>query len=782
MIHRPHFYKYRPFRFTASIAPLTSLLLIFLIATSLTVRAQIPNGAWRDHLPYNDGKRLAEAGNKIFCSTSGGGLFSFNVEDNSIEKHSKVNGLSDADISCIAFNQELEILIIGYNNGNIDLVKNDSVYNIPDIKRKIIVGEKSINSFFFRDNFAYLACGFGMVLVDMVKHEIKDTYMFGEGGSQIKVNDITFDGQFLYAATEEGIYKADIDNPNLVDYNAWQKLQALPDKNAYYPFLAWHGNRLFTVYHNPGSQHDDIIVVSNDTWQVWVKSQNDNFGFMGEQAGKLVVCAGEHTSLYDQEDKLVRDVSSYYAKHAILDSRDGLWYADPVSGLVKITDAGSGNIVCPNGPAFRTAGDMEATAGKLWIGGGTEGTKWSSYGAYEFIDGYWKSYNNHTEPGMEGFLNVSEIAIDPTDVSHVVGGSNGYGIIDFKDQQLVGITDETNSILKPVSGFGHGYVNVTGVDIDAEGSLWVSTNFSNEPVYRRKASGEWESIDLQYKNFGVETRIGDILATSLGQIWLLIQNDGILVFSADRENSVEERFFAVINQEGDLLDRVYSLAEDKDGNIWVGTNKGPAEYFNPGQIFEEESIVAYQPKIPRNDGTNLADLLLSTEKINCIAIDGANQKWFATEKSGVFLESPDGLKEIHHFTEGNSPLFSDNVLTLGVKNETGEVFFGTDRGIVSFKGQATEGGDDFGKVYVYPNPVRETYEGDITVTGLASNVNVKITDISGNLVYETQALGGQAIWNGRNFDGERVHTGVYLIFCTNDDGSKTHVTKLLFIH
>lgn len=781
-MHCTHFYNYRLFRFAAVITPMTAWLFIFLIATSLTGRAQIPNGAWRDHLSYNDGKRLAEGGNKIFCSSTGGGLFSFNVEDNSIEKHSKVNGLSDADISCIAFNPAFEMLVIGYKNGNIDLVKKDSVYNIPDIKRKIIVGEKSINSFFFRENYAYLACGFGIVLMDMVKHEIKDTYMFGEGGSQIKVNDITFDGQFLYAATDEGIYKANIDNPNLVDYNAWQKLQALPDKNASYRFLAWHGNRLFTVYHNSSSQNDDIIVVGNDTWQLWVNSQNDNLGFMGEQAGKLIVCAYFHTSLYDQEDKLVRDVSSYYAKHAIVDSRGGLWYADPVSGLVKIGEDGTGSIICPNGPAYRTAGDMDVKSGKFWVGGGTDASKWTSFGAYEFDNEYWKSYNNLVYPAMEGFLNVSKISIDPTDVNHVVGGSYGYGIIDFKDGAFLSITDETNSILKPVPGYGHGYVNVTGLNMDKEGSLWVSTTFSDAPVYRRKISGEWESIELNYEHFGVTTRIGDILPTSFGQVWLLLQEAGVLVFSADRANADQEVSFDVKNQEGDPLKPVYSLAEDKDGNIWIGTSKGPVEFFNPSQIFDGGNIVGHQPIIPRNDGSNLADLLLSTEKINAIAVDGANQKWFATEKSGVFLVSPDGLKEIHHFTEANSPLFSDNVLTLAVNDETGEVYFGTDKGIVSFKGQATEAGDNFGKVYVYPNPVRENYEGDITVTGLARDVNVKITDISGNIVYETKALGGQAIWNGRNFNGERVHTGVYLVFCTNEDGSKTHVTKLLFIH
>ncbi len=771
-----------PAHFPFALCPLTFLFVIALLGASLPVNAQIPNGAWRDHLPYNEGKRLAEGGNKIFCSTSAGGLFSFNVQDNSIDKYSKINGLSDADITNIAFNPGNEMLVIGYSNGNLDLMKKDSIFNIPDIKRKIIVGDKSINSCFFRENFAYMACGFGVVLLDMAKHEIKDTYMFGEGGTQISVNDITFDGQFLFAATEEGIYKADINNPNLVDYNAWQKLQALPAKNASYPFLAWHGNRLFTVYHNPVTKHDDILVLGESTWQLWENSKAEYYAFIGEQSGKLVVCADQHISLYDQDDNLIRDVPGQRPRHAIVDSKNGLWYADPVGGLARVNDNGESGMIYPNGPAFRTAGDMDSKSGELWVGAGTEATKFSGYGAYEFKDETWKSYYRVTTPEMEGFWNVSEIAVDPTDFTHVVGGSNGYGIIDFKDGAFLSITDETNSILKPVEGYGHAYVNVTGVDIDAEGDLWVCTNFSYEPVYRRKANGEWESIKLQYKNFGVGTRVNGILATSAGQVWLLVQNDGILVFSADRENSVQERFFSVVNQEGDLLDRVYSLAEDKDGNIWVGTNLGPVEYSNPSQIFDDASVSGYQPLIPRNDNSGLADLLLSTEKINDIVVDGANQKWIATEKSGVFLESPDGLKEIHHFTTENSPLFSDNVLAMAVKEENGEVFFGTDKGIISFKGQATEGGDDFGKVYVYPNPVRENYEGDVTVTGLARDVNVKITDISGNLVYETKALGGQAIWNGRNFNGERVHTGVYLVFCTNDDGSKTHVTKLLFIH
>jgi len=760
---------------------ITGLAGLIFYGTWLSVYGQMPVGSWRDHLPYNQARRVAEAGNKIYCSTQGGGLFSLDRDDNSLRKISKATGLSDADISSIGYSAEHNMLVIGYTNGNLDLVRNDSIMNIPDIKRKILVGDKSLNSFFFRGDFAYVASGFGIVVLNLAKKEIRDSYLFGEGGSQIRVNDITSDGQFIYAATAHGIYKGDIGSPNLVDYNAWEKLTALPDPELPYRFLAWYDNRLLTVYRNTGRGYDDIIEITGNDWNLWQNNRDDRYDYFGEQSGNLTICGEAKTRVYNSQGQMIREANSYYAKHALLDSRNVLWYAHPESGLVRTEESGEVTVLFPNGPAFRSAGDMEARSGKLWVGGGTEETKWTGNGSYSFIDEMWNSYNYRTIPALDGFLNINRISIDPLDDNHIMGGSYGYGVVEFRNGELIGISDERNSILKPVPGYGHDYVLVNGTDFDPEGNFWVSTNFSDNPVYRRKNTGEWESIELNYEGFGVNTRIGDILATSTGQIWLLIQNDGILVFNTDRDNPAE-KFFAAENQEPKLLDRVYSLAEDKDGNIWVGTNLGPVIYFDPAGVFGTEKITGYQPEIPRNDGTQFVDLLLSTEKINAIVVDGANQKWLATEKSGVFLVSADGKKELRHFTEENSPLFSNNVQTLAVNDKSGEVFFGTDKGIVSFRGQATEGGDDFGKVYVFPNPVRENYDGDITVTGLARDVNVKITDISGNIVYETTALGGQAIWNGRNFRGERVHTGVYLVLCTNDDGSKTHVTKLLFIH
>jgi hypothetical protein len=229
-------------------------LLCFFILPGVFSFSQIPNGTWRDHLPYGNAKKIAEIGNKIYCATNGG-MFSYNKSDNSLQRYSKVNGLSDIDISTFGYSEETQTLLVAYMDGNLDLIRNDSIYNLPDIRIKSITGDKSINNIYFNKKYAYLACNFGVVMVDLNRIVIKDTYFFGPGGSQIKVNDIASDGQFLYAATFEGIYKADINNPNLVDFNAWSRLKDLPDGNAEYKNVVVFNGKLFTFYRNPVTNH-----------------------------------------------------------------------------------------------------------------------------------------------------------------------------------------------------------------------------------------------------------------------------------------------------------------------------------------------------------------------------------------------------------------------------------------------------------------------------------------------------------------------------------------------
>jgi len=743
--------------------------------------AQIPNGSWRDHLPYSNVKKLAEIGNKIYCATNGG-MFSYNKADNSLQRYSKVNGLSDIDISTFGYSEETKTLLVAYINGNLDLIRNDSIFNLPDIKMKTIAGDKFVNNLYFSQGYAYLACSFGVVVVDLNRIVIKDTYYFGPGGSQIKVNDITSDGTFLYAATIEGIYKADIHNPNLVDFNAWSRFTDLPDVNAEYKSLVVFNDKLFTFYKNQGTNLDEIITIDNSGWKKWDKGYSDHFTYLAKHNNYLSFSSLYRTDIYDEKEQLVVVIGSFQCQHAIIDKDFQTWFADPENGLGK-PGTGENSFMVPNGPAYRDVGDIAARSGTLWAGGGTDASKWSSRGAYNFSNEKWSSVNKTTVPELEGFLNIFEVAIDPLDTGHVYGGSLGYGIVEFQNGNLVELFDETDGILEPVPGYGHGFIFVSGINFDASGNLWISTSLCDHPVYEIKKDKTWQMMEFDFTGFGVGTRVGDILPTSFNQQWLLIERYGILVFSVDEnDGSLTERAFTVKNQMGDVLDRIHSIAEDRDGNIWIGTGKGPIIYYNPVNIFEEDEIIGYQVKIPRNDGTFTADILLATEKITAIAVDGGNRKWMGTENSGVFLVSEDGTEEIHHFTMNNSPLPSNAINSIAINQSNGEVFFGTDKGIISFKGQSTEGSDDFSGTYVFPNPVRENYQGDITITGLVEDVNVKITDISGNLVFETKALGGQAIWDGKNFNGQKVHTGVYLVFCSNEDGSKTFVTKLLFIH
>jgi len=761
-----------------------TVLLVSLLSGLWKTEAQVPTGAWRDHLPYAHARQLAEYDNRIFCATTDGSLFSYSLRDHSITKHSKVNGLSDADISAIGASGVSGTFVAGYANGNIDLIRNDSVINLPDIKRKMIMGDKSVNNIFFIDDYAYLACDFGIVVIDLQRQEIKDTYLFGPNGTQITVNAITTDGTFLFAATEQGIFRAALNDPNLLDFNAWHRMNGLPDPQAAYGYVAVFNSRLFTLYRDPVSGFDQIIIFGENQWSTWQHSVQDHYEYMGQEKGFLIASTADHTRIYDSQDNLVREIISYFARHVLIDSKNSLWYAALFGGLVMVDSDGNGSVLVPQGPAYRDVGDIEVLDGKVWVAGGTFNSQWSGYGAYSLIDEKWLEYNGNRIPELKDFLNISEISIDPLNPGHIIGGSYGYGIAEFVDGVLVNIEDENDGVLKPVTGYESqpGYVRITGTDFNKDGTVYAVGSNAETAVYRKTRDGNWSAVDVEYDGFGFQINTGEILAHSLGQLWVLITNREILVLTEENGVVTNERNFQVKNQEGQIADFILSIAEDKDGDIWVGTNIGPFIYFNPEEIFDLPGVTGYQPVIPRNDGTNFASLLLSSEQINDIEVDGANRKWLATEKSGVYLVSPDGKKEIHHFTAENSPLLSNSVQTLAVNDDTGEVFFGTDKGIVAYRSGATEGGEDFADVYVFPNPVRETFDGDITVTGLAANVNVKITDIAGNLVYETTALGGQALWNGRNFRGDRVQTGVYLVFCTSDDGSKTYITKLLFIH
>ena len=279
--------------------------------------------------------------------------------------------------------------------------------------------------------------------------------------------------------------------------------------------------------------------------------------------------------------------------------------------------------------------------------------------------------------------------------------------------------------------------------------------------------------------------IGDIIVTSSGKKWVILPRGGGLFILDDKDTPdifTDDVYKQILikDNENKVISLVYSIAEDLDGNIWIGTDQGPFIYYNPENIFSND-LTAYRIKIPRNDGTGLADYVLGTEIITAIAVDGANRKWIGTYSSGVFLLSADGTTRLKNFNEQNSPLLSNSIVSLSVDNKSGEVWFGTAKGIQSVRGEATVGEEKFSKVYSFPNPVRGDFDGNVTITGLMRDTEIRITDISGNLVFETVSDGGQATWNLKTYNGKRVTTGVYLIFCASSDGSKSIVSKMLVL-
>jgi sugar lactone lactonase YvrE len=327
------------------------------------------------------------------------------------------------------------------------------------------------------------------------------------------------------------------------------------------------------------------------------------------------------------------------------------------------------------------------------------------------------------------------------------------------------------------------YVRIGGLDFDSDGNLWISNwAISSNNLHRLSPSGEWDSFTLTE---ALNKPIGQLLVTRNDDKWILVPrgNDGYVVNqtgSSKKRLLVTTYFSSGNNEYFTRMSDVYSIAEDKDGAIWIGTSQGVAVYNNPSQIWESDNYYATQPGLDLNDG--IYHPLLSTETVTAIAVDGANRKWLGTSNSGVYLVSESGEAEVLHFTAENSPLLSNNIKSIAINEISGEVFFGTDKGLISYQGDAIGGKDNYDEVYVYPNPVRETYEGPVTITGLISESAVKITDIAGNLVYKTTSLGGQAVWDGRNLNGKRVRTGVYLVFCNDKYGEETKIAKLLFIH
>ena len=774
------------------------LVITILLCLNGTGLFSQPNvGEWTDYQSYAHAKNVVDTGEKIYCVTEGG-LFTYSKTDNSIQKMSGINGLSDTGIERTAYSKENNLLLIAYTNANIDLLIGNEIFNLSDIKRKSIASSKTINNIFFSGKLAYLSCGFGIVVINLERKEIKDTYFIGFEGAYVNVLDIATDGTYLYAATSEGIYKANASEANLQNYNYWVKQTNIPNASKKFSKIEFFNGKLMANYAPDQWAADEMYQLNGNDWTRFLPdihyvsdiTQNDNY---------LVISGREEVLIYNNNFEKVEHVLSYTLSGttvkpistacSVLDDQTVLWIADQTYGLIKV--GSSDEQIIPAGPVDNSIYSLSMNGTDLWIASGGRDNSWNNlFYQPKFQlnrEGSWTLFDKNLFTSPNDFRDIVCVQADPSNPDHVYAGSWGGGILEFNSGKFVKRYDNYNSTLQTAypSDPSAAYVRIGGMAFDSKGNLWVANSEVSKVVSVLKTDGTWESYDTP--EIANKYSIGKIVVTQDDDKWVLIpRNKGYGIFVLNETNDQSTAFKVIsrfVNSEGEFFNEmsdVYAMVEDLDGEIWVGTSGGVAVYSNPQRVWTESPFYASRPGLANTSQLFLP--LLEKEVITSIAVDGANRKWIGTKTSGVFLVSEDGDEELEHFTTDNSALPADEISDIAINQKSGEVFIGTSAGLISYMGEATKGNDLFEDVYVSPNPVRETYDGPIVVRGLLEDTDVKITTISGNLVYKTTSLGGQAIWDGNNLNGNRCKTGVYLVFLTDALGEQTKITKLLFIH
>ena len=455
----------------------------------------------------------------------------------------------------------------------------------------------------------------------------------------------------------------------------------------------------------------------------------------------------------------------------------------------------------PGGPKYNWFYESKFINGKLYTTGGQFLSGFfgmGRIGTVQIFDGSnWTLYPQ-TISSVTGFAyeDMNCIDVDPTDKNHVAVAGR-CGLYEFQNGQLKAYHYKENSPIRPATTadnsrvLGDDYTLINGIKYDSNGNLWVINSQAYDVnLLLLSKNGQWkkytkETLFERNEKVGYEG-MRNIMIDSRGLMWFVnTSGHGQCVVCYDINNDKIYRYNDFTNQDGTSNNsyiQVYNITEDKSGNMWVSTNKGPL-YINKDEIGQDK-VIFYQEKVPRNDGTNLADYLLTGIGIYAIAIDGGGRKWFGTIDNGVFLVSEDNMTQICHFTSENSPLISNNVLSISINSQTGEVFFLTDKGLCSYISDATEPNDEMTKdnVWAYPNPVKPGYTGPITITGLSYDADVKILSANGALIAEGRSNGGTFIWDGCDKQGRRVASGVYMVATATSDGNKGTVCKIAIVN
>ena len=769
----------------------TTLFVFLLIACTFSAASQseLKIGEWKSHLPYRNGKKVTQSEEKVIYATDWS-LVIVDKEELSIEFVSKVEGLSDIGIAELQWDKFNNQLYIAYNNSNIDIFSNEGVINLPNIKSNTtILGDKTIYDILVsNDNFSYFATGFGLVQFNSITKNFGFTVFTG-----IPVFDAISSENYLYIATEDGIYRGKSDGSvNLGDFNNWELLGESEGLPAVYSSnaLAFFEGKLYASIDNALWKRSD-----NGVFEIihTVDEPKFEIQYLSAEGSKLILGIKDDRSkskalFFEANDQFIESGTFCVdrTEYAVEDQFQRVWYADEWDDIrynLSYTDQCQRLIF--NSPRSHTASDISIKDQVAYVASGGVSDNFvatSSRDGIYIYNGEWQNiHESNFSPIKENdLLNFFTILPHPSNAL-IYTGTYWGGLMELNmEDQSTQVFRETNSSLGVALGDVQ-RVRITGLAFDTEENLWISNYEASRPISVYTAGGQWHSFPSIS-----DRKLVDVAIDFSNYKWFVVFGTagGILVLdtgaSIEDPTDDRQRFFNLSNSEITTAE-IHSVAVDQDGDVWVGTSEGPVIFECGSGVFEEECR-GTRRKVLQD---SIAAFLLSTEVINAIAVDGANQKWFGT-KNGIFVQSPDGEEQVANFNEDNSPLFDNNIIDLAYEEENGLMYIATDKGIQSLRTSSTGAKRRHSSnVYAFPNPVRPEYNGPIAIKGLARDANVKITDVNGKLVYETTALGGQAIWDGRDYNGQKANTGVYLVFSSSTDtfdDPDSFVTKILFIH
>jgi ligand-binding sensor domain-containing protein len=764
-----------------------SIFLLFqsaLIAQRDTL-SDLKIGAWQQHLPWKSARYVTSSDSKIYCATQWA-VVEIDKSDNSPNFLSKVSGLSDIGMGVIRFNKNANVLLLTYSNSNIDLWRPDgSVTNMPFIKKNVALsGDKRIYDVFIDDKFAYLACGFGVVKLNLEQEEVEFTVFTG-----IPVKSFAIFQNNLCAATEEGIYSLDASNQNPADFSQWQLLGQAEG------FPADYGVQAMAVFNEKlyiGSKKE-LYEYNGATLQVVGTDANLDVIYLSTEGEGLVIGWKEQYTgkvIYREKSGAQYEIQAtcdaIRPLYAIEDGSKKFWFADDDNDFRNF-DANSNqcNRLKFNSPNSVSTTEISIQNDVVHIA--TPGPPsqlnptYGREGVYVYKNKQWSQFSIATNPELQSgdcYADMWRVEADPNSDRYFVGSWVG-GLIEKKGDE-VKCYSKNNSILQNAGASGSDRTAIGGMAFDNQKNLWISNYDAIAPIAVLKEDGTFSNFANAPANNLLQVTIDQN-----GYKWFVVAfNGGVLVYdSGAKLTDPSDDQYRLITTSNSVLpsNAVSCITVDLEGNVWVGTQQGTVSFECGANIFDAECKGSR--RIVEVDGFN--GYLLETEDVRAIAIDGGNRKWFGTS-NGIFLQTPNGDEQVTKYTSTNSPLFDNAINDIQINPRNGEVWIATEKGIQTLRTEAVNGTKiNLPTAYAYPNPVRPDYQGLISIYGLARDANVKITDAAGSLVYEGKSLGGQAVWDGRDYTGKRAASGVYLIFATSSETFENPdaiVTKVVILN